>query len=161
MDNVKKPKLDVNKVKFADNPPQPTKVHDVDLSTPVKDRPDAAAYHMKNILSNGKRQVKTGVAVKDKNGNVTKSSVMESLENLNVSEACFDDIVESIFKAIEKKVQDPKKREELTNKACSNLAKERYSSQNRDFAGKDKYEARELMAAKRDNTKNGPRDEDI
>ena len=37
-------------VQFANNPPRPVKVHDVPLDTKVKDRPDAAAWHIKQIL---------------------------------------------------------------------------------------------------------------
>ena len=53
-------------------------------------------------------------------------SIFESLENLNVSEECFEDIIglvqkqlnESIFTAINKYVHDPAKRALLTDKAA-------------------------------------------
>lgn len=57
--------LNFDDVKFANNPPQPTKAHDVPMDTSVKERPDAAAYHIKNTLDNGKRKVHVGIGIKN------------------------------------------------------------------------------------------------
>lgn len=76
--------------------------------------------------------------------------IFESLENLNVSEECFNDIIESLYNTINQKYKnDPKKWNELQSKLASAMSKEHYASQNRDFGGKDKYAERELMDNKR------------
>lgn len=76
--------------------------------------------------------------------------IFESLENLNVSEECFNDIIESLYNTINQKYgNNPKKWEQLQTKLASASSKEHYASQNRDFGGKDKYAERELMDNKR------------
>lgn len=168
MDNSENKKINFDNVKFASNKSQKPKPWDVSRKAlnQIHDKNEKKInFNDVKFANNGPYKPKPWdvdrKALDQIHDKGEKPSVTESLERLNVSEECFNGILESIFKTINNKIQDPKKREELTNKACVNLARERYSSQNRDFAGKDKYEARELMDAKRNRTKNGLADEDV
>lgn len=90
--------------------------------------------------------------------------IFESLENLNVSEECFEDIIyrveENLYdvvgRAEKKGIVSPEKAEKLKEKGLQISSKERLDSQNRDFASKGigKYEAREQVDNKRQETKN-------
>ena len=89
-------------------------------------------------------------------------SIFESLENLEVSESCFNEILDKIeeelydvvSRAEKKGIVNPQKANILKDKAIKATTKEKLDSQNRDFAGLNKYEARERMDAKRSQVKN-------
>lgn len=62
-------------------------------------------------------------------------NIFESLENLNVSEECFDEImgiVENIVSAINKSNYSPEKKAELKRKAFLNAGKESTQAQERE-----------------------------
>lgn len=89
-------------------------------------------------------------------------NILESLEQLNVSEECFNDIVtrieeevyDTVVRAEKKGIISPNKADSLKEKALKATAKEKLDSQNRDFAGLNKFDARERMDAKRSQVKN-------
>ena len=68
--------------------------------------------------------------------------IFESLENLNVSEECFDDImgiVEGILGAIDKSNYSPEKKEQLKKKALDNDQKEWSSAVDREMKQDPNY----------------------
>lgn len=91
-------------------------------------------------------------------------NIFESLENLNVSEECFDEILhrveENLYdvvgRAEKKGIVSPQKANSLKEKGLQISAKERFDSQNRDFTSKgvDRLDARERMDNKRYENKN-------
>lgn len=89
-------------------------------------------------------------------------NILESLEQLNVSEECFNDVItrieeevyDTIVRAEKKGIVSLNKADSLKEKALKATAKEKLDSQNRDFAGLNKFDARERMDAKRSQVKN-------
>jgi hypothetical protein len=69
-------------------------------------------------------------------------NIFESLENLNVSEECFDDImdiVEGILGAIDKSNHSSKEKEQLTRRALNNEYKEWSSAVDREMKQDPEY----------------------